>query len=517
VSAQASSSPSGSSGGTVNADFNGDDFADLAIGVPQEAVGTLQRAGAVNVLYGTSTGLKASGSQFWHQDSPGLAGDGAESDDRFGYSLAAADFDGDGYADLAVGSPTENLEPDSDAGAVNILHGSAAGLTAEGSQSWTQGSLGLGDFDTASEPNDLFGISLAAANFGNSAHADLAVGVPGEDMGAVGNAGAVNVIFGTATGLDMAAAEFWHQDSPGIAGDGVEQSDLFGSAVAAGNLGKTSHADLAVGVRNEDVGTTSGAGAVNVLYGGLSGLTATGSQFWHQDRAGIVGDGAEDADQFGVALAVGNLGKTSHADLAIGVPEEDVGATGDAGAVNVLYGSSTGLTASGDQFWHQNSSGVPEAVEAFDSFGSSLAAANFGKSAQADVAIAGWEEGVGAITDAGAVNVLYGTSTGLTASGSQLWHQNSNGIADAAEEFDNFGFALAGADFGKAAQADLAVGAWAEDVGTTAAAGAVNVLYGSSTGLTANGDQFWHQNVAGVNDDGAEQSDVFGGALVGIR
>jgi disulfide bond formation protein DsbB len=445
--AQASSSQGGSSsGGTVNADFNGDDFADLAIGVPQEAVGTLQRAGAVNVLYGTSTGLKASGSQFWHQDSPGLAGDGAESDDRFGYSLTAADFDGDGYADLAVGSPTENLEPDSDAGAVNILYGSAAGLTAEGSQSWTQGSLGLGDFDTASEANDFFGISLAAANFGNSAHADLAVGVVGEDMGGFGNAGAVNVIFGTATGLDMGAAEFWHQDSPGVAGDGVEAGDFFGNALAAAELGKGSQADLAVGVRDEDVGTTSGAGAVNVLYGGLSGLTTTGSQFWHQDSPGIV-DSAEGTDWFGVALAVGNFGKTSHADLAIGVPEEDVGAIGDAGAVNVLYGSSTGLTASGDQFWHQNSSG----------------------------------------------------------------------IADAAEEFDNFGFALAGANFGKATQADLAVGAWTEDVGTTAAAGAVNVLYGSSTGLTASGDQFWHQNVAGVVDDGAEQSDVFGGALVGIR
>jgi disulfide bond formation protein DsbB len=371
--AQASSSPSGSSsGGTVNADFNGDDFADLAIGVPQEGVGTLQRAGAVNVLYGTSTGLKASGSQFWHQDSPGIQGDGAESDDRFGYSLAAADFDGDGYADLAVGSPTENLEPDSDAGSVHVLYGSAAGLTSEGSQWWTQGALGLGDADTASEPGDLFGLSLAAADFGGSAHADLAVGVPQEKMGDVSNAGAVNVIVGTASGLDMAGAQFWHQDSPGIAGDGVEQSDLFGSALAAANLGKTSHADLAVGVRNEGVVTTIGAGAVNVLYGNLTGLTATGSQFWHQDRAGIVGDGAEEADQFGWALAAANLGRSSQADLAIGVAKEDVGAASDAGAVNVLYGSSTGLTATGDQFWHQNSSGIADAAEQSDVFGGAV-------------------------------------------------------------------------------------------------------------------------------------------------
>jgi nucleoside phosphorylase len=519
VPANASSSGSVSSGGTtVNADFNGDDFADLAIGVAQEDVGAIQNAGAVNVLYGTSTGLKASGSQFWHQDSPGIIGDGAESGDFFGYSLAAADFDGDGYADLAVGSPGENLEPDSDAGGVHVLYGSPTGLTSAGNQWWTQGALGLGDADTASEPTDFFGISLAAANFGNSAHPDLAVGVAGENVGAVSDAGAVNVIFGTASGLDMAGAQFWHQGSPGIAGDGVEPSDQFGIALAAGNLGKTAQADLAVGVRNEDVGTNSGAGAVNILYGSLTGLTATGSQFWHQDRAGIVGDGAEEADQFGTALAAGNFGKSSQADLAIGVAEEDVGATTDAGAVNVLYGSSTGLTASGDQFWHQNSSGIADAAEAFDSFGSVLAAANFGKGSQADLAIAGWEEGVGAITDAGAVNVLYGSSTGLTASGDQFWHQNVPGVAgDGAEEFDGFGFGLAAANFGKSTQADLAVGAWTEDVGNLTNAGAVNVLYGSSTGLTASGDQFWHQNVTGVNDDGAEVGDTFGRSLVGIR
>jgi disulfide bond formation protein DsbB len=259
------------------------------------------------------------------------------------------------------------------------------------------------------------------------------VGVPQEKMGDVINAGAVNVIVGTASGLDMAGAQFWHQDSPGIAGDGVEQSDLFGSALAAANLGKTSHADLAVGVRNEGVVTTIGAGAVNVLYGSLAGLTATGSQVWHQDRSGIVGDGAEEGDQFGWALAAANLGKSSQADLAIGVAKEDVGAASDAGAVNVLYGSSTGLTASGDQFWHQNSSGIADASEEFESFGSALAAANLGKSSQADLAIGVPYENLGAAMDAGTVNVLYGTSTGLTASGSQVWHQNSSGIADAAE------------------------------------------------------------------------------------
>jgi hypothetical protein len=41
------------------------------------------------------------------------------------------------------------------------------------------------------------------------------------------------------------------------------------------------------------------------------------------------------------------------ADLAIGVPREDVGSVTDAGMVNVIYGGSQGLTAAHNQGWHR--------------------------------------------------------------------------------------------------------------------------------------------------------------------
>ena len=55
------------------ADFNGDGFDDLAIGVPWEDVGGVENAGAVNVLYGSSGGLQVDSpdDQFWHQDREG--------------------------------------------------------------------------------------------------------------------------------------------------------------------------------------------------------------------------------------------------------------------------------------------------------------------------------------------------------------------------------------------------------------------------------------------------------------
>lgn len=83
---------------------------------------------------------------------------------------------------------------------------------------------------------------------------------------------------------------------------------------------------------------------------------------------------AEDHDRFGFALAAEDFNGDLQADLAIGVPCEDLPVP-DAGAVNALYGSASGLSATvtrADQLWHQDSSNVQDQAEPGDSFGSSL-------------------------------------------------------------------------------------------------------------------------------------------------
>ena len=72
---------------SVQADFNGDGCSDLAVGAPFKDVGDVANTGTVHVLYGTSTGLTAAGSQFWHQNSPGIT-DTAKLFDDFGRTLA---------------------------------------------------------------------------------------------------------------------------------------------------------------------------------------------------------------------------------------------------------------------------------------------------------------------------------------------------------------------------------------------------------------------------------------------
>src|SRR5688572_16924224 len=114
----------------VSGDFNNDGFADLAIGVPGEDVGDTD-AGAVAVLYGGPSGLRAAGDQFWHQDSLNIAGDSSPGD-RFGAALAVGDFNGDGIDDLAIGVPGDEVSGNEDAGGITIIFGSLSGLITGG-------------------------------------------------------------------------------------------------------------------------------------------------------------------------------------------------------------------------------------------------------------------------------------------------------------------------------------------------------------------------------------------------
>src|SRR2546430_8461485 len=161
-------------------DFNGDGFADLAVGVPRENLQGISGAGAVNVLYGSPAGLQTTSpeDQFWAQDSPGVK-DSGEKDDKFGRTAAAGDFNGDGFADLAIGVPLEDIGAASDAGAANVLYGSPAGLqaTSPDDQFWNQDSAGVED---SAETQDKFGSALSAADFNRDGFVDLAAGVPTE-------------------------------------------------------------------------------------------------------------------------------------------------------------------------------------------------------------------------------------------------------------------------------------------------------------------------------------------------
>ncbi len=436
-------------------DFNGDGFADLAVGAEGDDPGY---TGAVNVLYGSPTGLTAAGDQLWSQATRGVRG-APGNEDRFGYALASGDFDRDGYADLAIGVPND-LVAGHPHGAVNVLYGTPHGLSAADDQLFSEANL-----PGVPVNSWRLGAALASADFDGDGFWDLAIGVPGAEVESAENAGAIAVLFGGPDGLLSTTAAAITQDMVGVVYAGSE----LGWSLAAGDLDGDGHADLAASIRE---------GAV-VMYGTPDGPGVADSERWHQQTPG--------SGHIGLPLEIGDFDADGHDDLAMGVPSE---------AVEVVYGSASGLVADRRQVWTPDSPAVP-GTGPVGGFAFALASGDFDGDGADDLAIGAPAANVGRVSRAGTVTVLRGSSGGLTAVGSQRWTQNSAGVPGTPEEGDFFGWSVASANYGRSGRADLAIGVPRERFGGVPG-GIVDVLYGRASGLSGVNAQAWSRATPGV-------------------
>jgi hypothetical protein len=482
-------------------DFNGDAYADLAIGAPDEGVGAKAGAGAVSVLYGSAGGVTGAGDQFWSQDSPGVKGVARQTSDafrgdHFGTALASADYDGDGFADLAIGVPRYGVGKDDErAGAVNVLYGSAAGLTADRDQLWSEANLPGRAVD-----HDGFGSALTSGDFDGDGFDDLAIGIPGKKIGGIRNTGATVVVFGSADGLDADGAMVLVRTMTGALQDGFS----FGRALGAGDLDADGFDDLAIGAV-QLTGTLDSlvvSGDVSIFYGSAAGPMVSGSELWNQDSEGVEGE-HQDGDRFGSALAATDFDADGFEDLAIGSPNQLQDS--NESSVHVLYGTADGLDATASQTFLSPSKSQDD--DFGDGFGVVLAAGNFDGDGWPDLAMGAPWQG----TRFGLVEVAYGTPDGLDAAAAELWHQDRVGVPGSSENNDRFGAGLAAGDFDGSGEDELAIGAPGENVDFNNS-GRVTVLSGSPEGLTAAGAGVWTQNSVGIRDV-AERQDRWGAPL----
>jgi|CXWL01.1.fsa_nt_gi hypothetical protein len=318
-------------------DFNQDNRDDLAIGAWGEDLGSAINAGQVHVLYGSSAGLGIVGVQSWRQGAGGLP-DAAETDDRFGETLTAGDFDGDGDDDLAVGVAAENLGATADAGVVHVIKGSPGGLTFTGNQLWNEDSILLGEL---AEAGDQFGFALAAGDFNGDGKDELAIGAPGEDfeLSSLTEAGKLFVLKGTASGPTADGGQTWIEAFSG--GDGASSGDRYGNQLEAADFDGNGSEDLAIGMPYEDLElqeeTLQATGQVLVLYSTVGfGLDLTQPQQRFVETVGGLGGQPLAQDQFGTALAAGDFDGDGVPSLAISSPWEDLFGFDWSGAVHVL-------------------------------------------------------------------------------------------------------------------------------------------------------------------------------------
>jgi len=223
-------------------DVNGDGLADVIVGADYYDEDYTNEGAAFvwySALGGIPTGTPANA--HW-------SGFGGQASARYGRAVAGAgDVNGDGYADVIVGSP--NLDnPTLNEGGVYGYYGSAAGLPA--THDWFR--------DTGSQQCS-FGWSLdSAGDFNGDGYGDIIVGAPDYNHPS-NNEGLVFLYTGSENGLQTGAPYWWAQSDQ----DGA----MFGYDVCGGDFDGDGYGDVAVGAPYWD-GGHSDEGAIFVWYGG---------------------------------------------------------------------------------------------------------------------------------------------------------------------------------------------------------------------------------------------------------
>jgi hypothetical protein len=424
-----------------------------------------------------------------------------------------ADFNGDGYGDVAFAAPYATVDGKGMAGYVAVVYGGATGLDPAKRTVVSQNTAGVPG-DAGSE--DTFGGALAQADLNGDGYTDLAVGAPGDRDGTDGDGGTVTVLWGSANGL---------RNGTTVKDPAVSAHNNWGNQLTAGDFDGDGAQDLAVATDTDDVHVVRGPFTTTGTTGATQKIS-TPEPAWIVDamKAGDTNaDGRSDlvltyrvemnggeatswskgvaylgsptgpdtsaprALNGGTSLALGDIDGDGHDEIALGnVFSKGSDHTGSLGGKVVVIRGSEGGPVNGDAPMAeltQDSPGVPGADEERDNFGGSVSIDDTNGDGFGDLAIGVGFEDIGTTEDAGAAILMNGSASGVSRTGARTVTQNTAGVPGTAEATDYFGSETLLADVTGDGHAEFTITAGFEDEGI----GAITALRGSATGPVTEG------------------------------
>lgn len=194
-------------------------------------------------------------------------------------------------------------------------------------------SVGIGNRTYGTAANDNVGSAIALGDINADGFDDIAIGVPRTT--AVGSAGSVAVVFGTADGIPNPLMLSALNGENGFWVNSSSIGDRAGSALVIGDLNEDGIKDLVIGAP----GAFSGNGGVYTVYGHVNpwatttSIASLGADGFILENDVISGSN----EAFGSAVAVGDISYDGRNDLVVGAPA----ASSNAGAVYTFLGRST--------------------------------------------------------------------------------------------------------------------------------------------------------------------------------